>query len=319
MLLGAHHPVVEVMEPAAVGAWFFLFAQIAAIRIRSLVTRRTATISSYCIANADPAVEAKIRWHLPDAVARQVTKMSLRLLVHEVDRVAFGTVGARRMYEGYVGADALRDRAELFEALPAPCGCLAEAREERHRDQVLFVGAFVERKGVRETMRAWDIVRARRPDATFQVLGRGSLAEEILTWSADRPEVTVEVEPPRAEIHRALRQSGVLVLLSKHEPPYREQIGLPILEGLSHGCEVVTTSETGLADWLAGHDHQVVPPASTSSAVAESIVAALDRADRRSGSLRDLPPTDQRIVAEAWMMTGTAVPQDAHLTGGPTP
>ena len=239
----------------------------------------------------------------------------MRLLVHEVDRVAFGTVGALRMYEGYVGADALRDRAELFEALPAPCDCLSEAREERHRDQVLFVGAFVERKGVRETLRAWDVVRARRPDATLRVLGQGSLAEEILTWSADRPEVTVEVEPPRAEIHRALRQSAVLVLLSKPHPHCREQIGLPILEGLSHGCEVVTTSETGLADWLAGHDHQVVRPSATPSAVAESIVTALDRAGRRSGSLPDLPPTDQRIVAEAWMMTGTAVPQDATRRG----
>ena len=71
MLLGAHHPVVEVMEPAAVGDWIFLFAQIAAIRIRSLATRRTVTISSYCIANADPAPEAKARWHLSDAVARR--------------------------------------------------------------------------------------------------------------------------------------------------------------------------------------------------------------------------------------------------------
>ena len=93
-----------------------------------------------------------------------VTKLSMRLLTHQVDRLAFGTVGALRMYEGYAGADALRDRAELFEALPAPCGCLSEAEaEDAHRDQVVFVGAFVERKGVHETMRAWDIVRARLP------------------------------------------------------------------------------------------------------------------------------------------------------------
>jgi glycosyltransferase involved in cell wall biosynthesis len=305
-LLSAHHPVIEVMEPAAVDGWPFLFAQIAAIRIRSLVSRRPATITSYCIANGDPTPETKARWHLPGAVARRVTNASMRLLVHQVDRLAFGTVGALRMYEGHVGADGLRGRAELFEALPAPCACLTGATDERRCDQVLFVGAFVERKGVRETMRAWDVFRAQRPDATLRVLGQGRLAGEILAWSVDRPEASVEVDPPRAEIHRALRQSGVLVLLSQPHPHWREQIGLPILEGLSHGCEIVTTSETGLADWLTRHDHEVVPPTATPSAVAASVAAALDRAHRRSGSLHDLPLTDQRIAAEAWMMTGQA-------------
>ena len=107
------------------------------------------------------------------------------------------------------------------------------------------------------------------------------------------------LDPPREQIHRALRENSVLVLL-----PQKEQLGLPILEALSHGCEVVTNSETGLAAWLAAHGHGVLPPDSSAEAVADAIAMALDRAALREGSLKDLPTTDQRIEADRWLATG---------------
>jgi hypothetical protein len=71
---------------------------------------------------------------------------------------------------------------------------------------------------------------------------------------------------------------------------------------LSHGCEVVATTETGLATWLERHGHQVVHPAAPPAEIAAAIDRALDKAPTRNGSFDVLPGDDQRIVADHWMM-----------------
>jgi glycosyltransferase involved in cell wall biosynthesis len=81
------------------------------------------------------------------------------------------------------------------------------------------------------------------------VIGAGRLLPEVRAWADGRDDVDLEIDPPRARVHEAMRESSVLVLLSQPHGHWREQVGLPIVEGLAHGCEVVTTSETGLASW----------------------------------------------------------------------
>jgi glycosyltransferase involved in cell wall biosynthesis len=202
----------------------------------------------------------------------------------------------------------LGTETRLFEALPSPCPCLGSGGA-RNPTQVLFVASLVPRKGVAETMAAWDALRSRRPGATLRIVGRGRLEPEVTAWAATRPEVDLEVDPPRARVHEVLRQSAVVVLLSQPQGHWREQIGLPILEGLSHGCEIVTTSETGLAEWLTGHGHAVVAADTTPDVVADHLDAALHRARTRHGSLSDLPRTDARIEADRWLMTGAVDPR----------
>jgi glycosyltransferase involved in cell wall biosynthesis len=227
----------------------------------------------------------------------------MTILVRSTDRLAFATSASRDMYERYVGAAALRSRARVFEAIPTSCTCLHEHTEPRRLTQVLFVGGLLEHKGIRQTMAAWDVLRDRRPDTTLVIVGKGRLEPEVSAWAAARPEVTLHVDPPRSAIHHALRTSAVLILLSQRFGHWREQIGLPIQEGLGHGCEIVTTPETGLAGWLADHGHAVVAPDASPATVATALEEALARATERSGSLADLPDEDQRFVADWWMMT----------------
>jgi glycosyltransferase involved in cell wall biosynthesis len=306
-LLRRHHDVVEINEPALVGNWTFLLAQVAAARLRAFVSRRPTAVVTYCIGNADPAAELRARWRLPPAAARVATTATYRLVVRGIDRMAFGTAGSAEAYRRYVDPVRLRTETRLFEALPSPCPCLGSGGV-RNPTQVLFVGSLVPRKGIAETMAAWDALRSRRSDAMLRIVGRGRLEPEVTAWAATRPEVTLEIDPPRARVHEVLRESAVLVLLSQPWGHWREQIGLPILEGLSHGCEIVTTSETGLAAWLAGHGHAVVAPDSAPDEVAGHLDAALQRAGTRRGSLGELPRTDARIEADRWMMTGAADP-----------
>jgi glycosyltransferase involved in cell wall biosynthesis len=225
----------------------------------------------------------------------------MTIIVRSCDRLAFATTASHDMYEHYVGRRALESRSRVFEAIPTACDCLS-AGDDRNPDQLLFVGGFLEHKGIRESMAAWDELAPRRPDARFVIIGKGRLQDEVLAWAAHRPSVTVVVDPPRSVIHHALRTSGAVILLSQRAGHWREQIGLPIQEGLGHGCEIVTTTETGLAGWLSRHGHAVLAPEAGASEVAAAIEAALGRARGRTGSLEDLPGEDQRFVADWWMM-----------------
>jgi glycosyltransferase involved in cell wall biosynthesis len=304
-LLRHHYDVVEVNEPAMVDRWKYLVPQLAAIRVRSLLSRRRTVVTTYCIENADPVLKVAQRWRIAPPTGRLLVALVLRLLVAGIDRIAFGTEGSVEMYERYVGARRLGARSALFEAVPSACACLEGADDVRLAHQLLFIGSFVERKGVAELMATWDAVRRLDPDATLVVIGKGRLEPQVLAWATTRPEVTVEIDPPRAGIHRALRESGALILLSQPDAAWREQIGLPILEGLGHGCEVIASTETGLAAWLTGHGHTVVAPDAAPDEVARRVLEAFGRTGGRTGSLEDLPGEDQRIVADRWMMTGS--------------
>jgi glycosyltransferase involved in cell wall biosynthesis len=300
-LLWRQPPVLEVNEPNMVAAWSFVLAQVAAVRLRGTLSRRRTTVVAYCIGNTDPAIGLERRRWMPRPLARPVARVVMRTLVGATDRLAFGSTGSLELYRTYVDRRRLADKSRLFEALPSPCACLAEATGPRRPTQLTFVGALAARKGVPRIMAAWDVLRERQPTATLQILGKGELEREVVAWATGRPEVSVAIDPPRPTIHRVLRQSGVVVMLSDHRP-FREQVGLPVLEGLSHGCEIVTTSETGLADWLTGHGHEVVALDAPTAHVVAAVEAAFRRAPARTGSLADLPATDQRIAADRWMM-----------------
>ena len=169
---------------------------------------------------------------------------------------------------------------------------------------VAFVGALAERKGVRVLLAAWSLVVARRPDARLVVLGKGPLEDEVRSALAADPSALLEVDPPRDRIHGVLDGARVLTLPSQPRPAWREQVGLPIVEGLSHGCTVVATTETGLADWLQEHGHLVVPDAGSAEALADGLVAALDRARTADDVLDDLPTRDGRLAADDVLVGG---------------
>ena len=124
---------------------------------------------------------------------------------------------------------------------------------------------------------AWPLVHRRCPGAELMIVGVGGLASLARSFAEDRAEVDLAVDPPRAQVHRELRRAAVLVLLSRPTPTWREQVGLPVVEALAHGCAVVTTEQSGLAGWLSEHGHHVISSAATDAEVARAVITALDR------------------------------------------
>ncbi len=298
-LLRSEYRAVEINEPLMTGRWADVLCQIAAIRLRDRLHRRRTRISAYCLGLTDPAEKLYLRRRLPTRVGRPWSKFVIRLAVRSIDRLAFGTEASMRLLAGYAGERLVASRGRHFPALPSPCGCPAEPASDSRA--VLFLGAFNERKGIRLLMRAWDVLST-ESGLRLTVVGTGALADEVAAWASGRPLVRVIVDPPRSEIHRCLRRAGVLVLPSQRVGAWREQVGLPILEALAHGCEVVTTDETGLAAWLSAQGHRVLPSACGAAELAGAVASAASTARPAAEIMAALPDEDSRVAADAWML-----------------
>ena len=310
-LFSSSYDAVELNEPLMTARWLDLAGQIAAVHARSLFSRPRARVGAYCISLTDPAEKLTMRRHLPPGLAHTWSRLVLGVLVQSMDRLAFGTEDSLALLGRYVDADVLAARARLFPALSVACSCSADVA--RDRSKVLFVGVFSERKGIRQLMWAWEILSANDHQLHLQLLGQGPMLPDVEMWAAGRDSVSVVVDPPRAEIHRAMRTAHVVVLLSQRVDYWREQVGLPIVEGLAHGCEIVASDETGLAPWLREHGHTVLAAASSPAETAAAIAAAA-ACDRSAADIvADLPTSDPRLDADRWLLAGQDVAGQARV------
>ncbi|RIJ76901.1 glycosyltransferase family 1 protein [Nakamurella silvestris] len=311
--------VVEVNEPAMVRAWPTLLAVTTAAKISNLLRRGRLELVSYAIENADIAGSLASRFRLPRPLARLTARGVVGLLFRSLDRCAFGTAGSRQTYLDLLGAVAgvaadVGARTQVFPALPSACPCLLGLVPAKEPVTV-FLGDFAARKGVTALMAAWPTAGNSADRHTLLLMGKGELTDQVTAWAADRPEVEVLVDPPRESIHSRLADAKTLVLLSQPHPRWREQVGLPILEGLAHGCEVVTTTETGIADWLRDNGHQVLPPTAGDTATTRTLAAAAARPDRAAEILHSLPELDTRLAADRWLTSGCSdSPEIQHPT-----
>lgn len=302
-LLRTPYDVAELNEPLHRSRWWDLLGQVAAMRLRSGWGARRTVIGAYCISPDDPVEVYRDRKRLPPKLDAIYCRLVINLLVRQMDRLALGTDAAREALVRYVPPAVVGARAKDFAALPAPCDCLQSSIEQPEPDRLLFVGSFDQRKGIRMLMAAWgELGPADASRLRLHLIGKGELAAEVAAWAAGRDNVELQVDPPRPQIHRAYRRASVVVMLSQRSGRQREQVGLPIVEGLSHGCRIVTTTETGLAGWLEAHGHDVVDPHLAAAPLAERLVAAVARADGRAAVLATLPARDSRIDADRWLM-----------------
>lgn len=324
----AHPRAVEVNEPLMLGSVLqgLLVVLTVAARDRLTPTRtpvatgdeaptqtrtaaRTAVVS-YAIENLDPfgrpAPSPRAR------VSRRLRELAARTVARRLDRLAFGTPGARDLYDRVLARELRAVTTTLVPALPSPCACGEAAEPEpagldapTHARTVLFLGALDRRKGVRDLLAAWPAVADAAPGVQLVVVGTGPFRAEVEAVVAARDDVRLVVDPPRSQVHAHLRHADVLVLLSQPTGTWREQVGLPLVEGLAHGCTVVTTPETGLASWLDEHGHVLVPvgapPAQTAAAVVSALTGALPARD----VLSSLPAQDGRLAADAWLFAAS--------------
>jgi hypothetical protein len=268
----------------------------------SALGRGTPTrLVTYAIENADLPAKIATKTRLPLAIVRPAVKALVGFCFNRIDRVVFGTQAAADNYSALLGANRLAKpspRHTLIWGLPTR---EAGIQDERPPGRLVFLGTLDSRKGIINLMQVWDAVVQRMPAAELIILGKGPLESEVTDWAANRPTVTLQVDPPRPDIRDRLSTSRALFMLSQPSALWKEQIGLPILEGLGFGLEIVASSETGISRWLADHGHHVLAPDAPDSELIDAIVQALESDRSPSRVADDLPELDGRLEADRWL------------------
>lgn len=293
VLARARVSVLEVNEPLMREGLAGSLVAVLAARLGSAGNTR---IVSYALENLDPFSRPVTRWRSRIRVV--VDQLLARLLANRLDQLCYGTDSARELYTRLLPSGGHGTQVVL-PALPSPCSC--DQVGEFEQPTAVFLGDFGERKGFDAVLAAWPKVRSRIPTARLLLLGKGKLETQAAQLAAADENVKVLVDPPRELIHRYLRRAQVLVLPSRRRPRWREQVGLPIVEALAHGCRIVTTGETGLASWLTQAGHLVVDQANLDTQLPVALTEALEESPRWTGSALPLPTQDGRQAADTWM------------------
>lgn len=275
--------LVEVAEPLWLGEWVRALRYVVLLKVLRAVVpgRGRVAVATYAIENLDArvrtssaALEAR---PLLGAVVSRARAAAVGGSLLLLDVVAFGTTGASENYRRVFGWSLRRTtHAVLPPRIDACSVCGPALAGGAPRDPtVLFLGAPSERKGFSVLLAAWEMSGG--ADRGWQLVVADPHGEGSPPLP---PGVAIRVAPSRQVVHELLRSGAVVAMPSVRLRRWREQVGLPLVEGLAHGCRVVTTTETGLADDLRGHPLVTLTTPGDPRSLADGLRRAMD-ADRR--------------------------------------
>jgi glycosyltransferase involved in cell wall biosynthesis len=142
--------------------------------------------------------------------------------------------------------------------------------------EVLFVGRFVEKKGLDVLLDAWPRVLRAVPDATLRLLGHGSV-EDVAGGPFERV-VVEQTDPVRraGQLRDALHRATVVVTPSRTAANGdAETLLLVNLEAQASGRPLVTTRHGGIPEYVDEGNTALVVPEGEAEPLADALVRVL--------------------------------------------
>lgn len=169
-----------------------------------------------------------------------------------------------------------------------------DAKVQRDRDRLLFVGRLVPKKGLAHLLEALPLVAARRPGVVLDIAGFGP-QQAALRDQARRLGIASRVDfigaMPQHELPALYRRASLFVAPFVRDAS-GDQEGLPValMEAIGCGCPAVVGFVPGLEDLLGDATRAISVVSGDHAALADAIVSALEdpaAAMARANALRE--------------------------------
>jgi glycosyltransferase involved in cell wall biosynthesis len=154
------------------------------------------------------------------------------------------------------------------------------AREfpEKKEWELLFVGTWLDRKGVYYLADAFDAVAKRNSQVRLTVAGCGTPTEQVREMFAVKVRDRVRVIP-------FVKREDIAAVYARHDifvfPSLVEGMPLTLLEAMATGLAVVTTNTCGMADVVENDVNGLLVPAANAEKLAEGIERLCQSTDLR--------------------------------------
>lgn len=174
---------------------------------------------------------------------------------------------------------------------------------DKREKLILFVGSYIERKGVSVLLQALPDVFKALPDHRAVLLGNGSLQAQ-LEEEAQKLGLSEQVRfldfQPQSEIRRWMQRARVLVL-----PSLEEGQGVVLLEALSCGTPLVASHVGGIPEVVVPDVGTLVPPGQPAP-LTDAIVQTLTDDERwaqlsRMARRRAVEVYDWRVISRKFI------------------
>ena len=191
-------------------------------------------------------------WHHPATGFHRVTHRLTRHVYRSVEAIVAYGEHVKRYLVDTAGIDSTKVFVAGQAVDPDPFTAVAPSREGPA--EILFVGQFEQRKGIRELLAAFAGVPD--PSARLRLVGNGALEPEVRQAAARDARIDVVGYLRQEQLPEALARARCLVLPSITTALDREPWGLVVNEAMHAGVAVVATDTVGaVAGGLVRHEH----------------------------------------------------------------
>jgi glycosyltransferase involved in cell wall biosynthesis len=170
-------------------------------------------------------------------------------------------------------------------------------KKRNPKRQILFVGRFVERKGVEYLIRAMPEITS-RVDSELVLVGTGDLEQELKDLARDlgvEQRVKFVGIVSNDDLERRYREADVFVLPSIVDSKGdTEGLGVVLIEALAHDTPVVASRVGGIVDIVKHGETGMLVPEKDPSALAAAVIEVLESDDLA----RRLAEDGKRFVKE---------------------
>jgi len=138
--------------------------------------------------------------------------------------------------------------------------------------RLLFLSRIEKNKGIREAIAAFQVLKKKYPDITFDVVGEGPLLQLLRRFLPQKSGICFHGYKIGVEKELLFKNAQIFVF-----PSYTEGMPTCVIEAMAFGLPVVTTMVGGLADFFEEGRHGLIAEKKDARSLAKAISILIDK------------------------------------------